>query len=198
MRPQSRRRAGLSLLEVLVALALLSVIAVGLSGAFGLGLRVQDRSLAALDGGQELALRVRLREWVGAAVAPNALLPFPAEFEGDTEGVRFSTLALSHLYPDAATLRVAVSRADDGLRLTITALGDQGAELSRTEYPLAEGAGPMVFDYFDATATPPAWRDRWTDPTRLPKLIRITGAAPMIWPEFTVRPTLGLSARIPD
>ena len=37
-------RAGLGLLEVLISLALLALIAGGLSGALGLGLRLNERS----------------------------------------------------------------------------------------------------------------------------------------------------------
>jgi type II secretory pathway pseudopilin PulG len=53
-------RAGLSLFELLLALALLAFVAAGLAAAFGLGVRLNDRTAALSDDASEIALRLRL------------------------------------------------------------------------------------------------------------------------------------------
>ena len=84
-------RAGLGLLEVLISLALLALIAGGLSGALGLGLRLNERSQAAVAEQDELALRARLRHWLMTAIPPERITHVPAVFEGAPDVVTFTT-----------------------------------------------------------------------------------------------------------
>lgn len=189
-------RSGMSLLELLLALALLAVIAGGLAGALGLGLRLHDRSLALPKTSDAIALRIRLRSLLAAAVPPSQLAGFPVGLDGRPDGFAFTTFAATGAFPEAAALRVEV-RADAGsLRLGIAAMDDAGAALSTDDRLLAEELSGLSFGYFDARSDPPAWRHDWTDESRLPDLVRIEadpGGEPD-WPEFTVRPRLDIRA----
>ena len=184
-------RSGLSLFELLVALALLALITAGLAGALGMAVRVWDRAAGLYALSEEIALRGRLRSWLEQATPPTRLTPFPAGLTGSADGLSFVTLAETPFAPDAAALRVTVSREGDRLTLLAETLDDEGTTLSRIEGPLARGIAPR-FAYYDDMAQPPAWRDSWENTDTLPALVRITaeeGSTPD-WPDFVVRPVL--------
>ncbi|MEQ6204729.1 prepilin-type N-terminal cleavage/methylation domain-containing protein [Sulfitobacter sp. HNIBRBA2951] len=181
-------RSGLSLFELLVALALLAMIATGLAGALGLAVSVWDRSATISASAEEIALRSRLRIWTRQAIPPSRLTPIPAQFVGHTDGFSFFTLSETPFAPDAAALRVSVTTSGTQILMTAQSIDDEGAEVSRVEGILATGISPRL-SYYSDTASPPGWQDTWEDTSRLPTLVRIEapdGSAPD-WPDFVVR-----------
>ncbi len=183
------RRSGLSLFELLIALALLAFIAVALASSFSLGSRlfVKSTRIAALS--DEYALRSRLRSWLSSATPPSLLAGFALNFEGQSDRLTFVTLTPTPFVPDAAGLSVSVTSTGNTLTLTATAFDDDGKELSQYTGLLADNAPNIRFSYYLSSGETPGWQNEWTETARLPDLVRITvgeGSQPE-WPEFTVK-----------
>jgi prepilin-type N-terminal cleavage/methylation domain-containing protein len=190
-RPDSR--SGLSLFELLIAMALLALIAAGLTGTIGLGIRLNDRTeeLAAIH--EPVAARRLLRQLLQSALPPNRIIPFENRFEGDAQGLTFTTLGGRSLAPDAAALRVSVRVEDQTLSLLVEAVDDRGGLSSVLATTLAEAAKGTEILFFDRATDPPTWTNRWEEGERLPTLIsiRVEPGSQPDWPEFTVAPLLG-------
>lgn len=191
--PRAGSRSGLSLFELLIAMALLALIAAGLTGTIGLGIRLNDRTeeLAALH--EPLAARRLLRQLLQSALPPNRITPFANSFDGGPQGLTFTTLGGRSLAPDAAALRVSVRPEGQTLFLLIEAIDDQGGLSSVFDTILADAVSEAEILFLDRAADPPTWTDRWEDDDRLPTLIsiRVEPGSQPDWPEFTVAPLLG-------
>jgi prepilin-type N-terminal cleavage/methylation domain-containing protein len=194
MKPrQPGSRSGLSLFELLIAMALLALIAAGLSGTIGLGLRLNDRTEALAAFHEPLAARRLLRQLLQSALPPNRITPFENRFEDDPNGLSFMTLGGRSLAPDAAALKVSVRVKDQALSLLVEAVDDQGRLSPVLTKTLADAAEGTEILFFDRATDPPNWTDQWDDGDRLPALvsIRIEPGSQPDWPEFTVAPLLG-------
>lgn len=180
-------RAGLSLFELLVSLALLALISAGLANALDLTVRLYDRTVALPASTASAALRVRLRQWMVTALPPSHPAPFPVDFTGTNSEMAFTTLSAKGFAPEAAALRIEISRDGNALFVHIKTLADDGSVQSEFDHILATDVTPE-FAYFDALSNAPGWLADWEDETRLPTLLRI--AVPetqkSIWPILVV------------
>lgn len=195
MRINFNRKSGLTLLELLISIGLLALIMAGITSSMGLGLRLFDRSATTAALNDEIAARVRLRGFLGNALPPSQIAPFPTALTGTTSGFAFTTLKSSALAPNAAALRIQVNTAND-ITVDFKSLGDDGEETPLFTATLSVGLKNTETAYFDATIAPAgSWLPNWSDETRLPSLVRITaeGGSPD-WPAFVVRPTLSTFA----
>ncbi|WP_284165980.1 hypothetical protein [Frigidibacter sp. SD6-1] len=179
--------------ELLIALSLLAFIAAALSSTLGLGIRLYKRTDTHDQTASALAARIRLRTMIGAALPPSRLTPFTTEFLGNSNGFSFTTLSARGAAPDAAAFRVAVSVLDKELQLQVAALGDDGHQAPYSTLTLVIDPDQVMFSYLDGAADPPDWRAFWSEPDRLPDLVRIEIAPGSIpaWPEFTAATYLG-------
>lgn len=185
-------KAGLSLLELLVSLALMALIAGGLAGAFGIGTKLWERTFALDEHRTEIALRLRLRGWIEQALPPSRLTPFPADFQGSATGLQFTTLAQTAFAPEAAALIISLQVDDDALILSTQAINDTGEPLWTRKDPLLHDVQTLDFAYLHRDGEALEWRSDWQDSARLPALVKITtgtGTTPA-WPDFIVRPRL--------
>lgn len=89
---------------MLISLVLLALIAGGLSGALGLGLRLNERSRAMVAEQDELPLRIRLRHWLTTAIPPEGIIQVPTVLEGAADAVTSTTAP-----PDPRLIRSRVS-----------------------------------------------------------------------------------------
>lgn len=184
-----RRQAGLTLLEVLVSLVLLSTVLVAVYGALRMGLRSWE-SLSArhAEAASERVVRNLLSRQV------QLLLPLTdsrrdpplALFDGDRQRVRFAA-PLAHatrgqgLYLVELELQARRGDITPWLRYRLLDPEAEGLEPARGE-PL-ERELPLVLDdarldYFGAPepGQPPGWRDNWPAAARqYPDLIRLQG-----------------------
>ncbi len=176
------RRAGFSLLELLVALALLAIIGAGLASAMRLGTETYSRAQS-LGRGDSGAARAQLRRLMERATPPNLLTPFPKEFDGTGQSLTFVTLAPIGIARDAAGLKVSVSRENLALIATIEPFDDEGAVLRRYTAPLASGVTSVALSYYSEGE----WKEEWSNSATLPELVRISAEGEdVFWPEFTV------------
>lgn len=183
-------RAGLSLFELLLSLALLALIAAALSASLSLGLRLYeraDRSAPELDA---LTLRLQLRHWLDRAAPPHLLTPVPIDFEGAPDRLEFTTLAETPFAPEAAALRIGIALQDTALHMTVTALDHDGEELDHWHRDLAIEAAGLRIRYYQPGEPTGQWLDSWPPGTALPALVRLElapGSTPD-WPELSQRP----------
>jgi type II secretory pathway pseudopilin PulG len=183
-------RAGLSLLELLVSLALLALIGAGLAGSFGLGTQIWNRSASLSEHQLELALRTQLRRYMTQALPPTRLTPFRQPFTGGREGLSFITLAETPFAPKAAAMRMTLSVVGDQLLLRTELLDDAGDNYSTWQDTLVSSVTDTRFDYWGREAGNEGWQTEWNSDIDLPTLIRIRigeGSEPP-WPDFIVKP----------
>ncbi|MBO9468009.1 hypothetical protein J7443_22450 [Tropicibacter sp. R15_0] len=188
-------RAGLSLFELLLSLALLAAISAAIASSLGLSLRVYDRSQELDNTSTPITARLHLRSYLHKAAVPFLMLPFETGFSGQPEGFRFTSLATSGLAPDAAGLRVAVRLDGETLVMQVDQFSDLGAVMRSETRILAETVTDLRFAYYNTAASPPAWQNTWpTSDPNLPQAIRITAAPGSTpdWPDFVVRLRLGV------
>lgn len=181
-------RKGFTLLELLVALALLALIGVGLAGALQLGTKTYVRSQSLGTNALEIAARAQLRRLLVTATPPNLLTPFPKEFSGTQTSLSFVTLAPLGFARHAAGMRVDISNVERELTMLITLFDDAGTTMESLSYTLASQIDGLAFRYFTGNPETGEWRDDWVDTASLPQLVSITsdaGSSPY-WPEFSV------------
>lgn len=200
-----RRQAGLTLVELLVALALLGLIVAAVGGALGVG----------LAGGRALDQRVeRLEETRLAQAALRRLLEGArpvAWRDGRSTAVGFSGgrerldfIATLPGWPGRGGLHL-LRLARDGDRLVllnrITAGEAPGFDFSENTATslLMEGVRSVRLSYFGARAADRAarWHDDWRDAATLPRLVRldVERADGAVWPLLTVAPALSAQPR---
>ena len=170
-----------------MALALMTVLATALVSATASGVRLLDRSGALGEVGAELALRLRLRHWLGTAIAP-AGVGFPTAFSGREDRLAFTTLTPDGLSSDATALRVEVMAVAGQLRLTALALDDDGSVVHAFDRVLLDRAPDVEITYLSGRPGEATWLRSWTDEASLPLAVRIrteTRSRPA-WPVFSV------------
>ena len=201
---RERGGQGFTLVEMLVALALLGLISVVLFSSFRLGVRaweagsVSAQQTSEVEAVQNL-LRKQLSQATQLSVGPEG---DRAEFifAGSPEELRFSAPMLAHLGTggdyvfDLSTdgagenrdlvLRWRVYRPDMSLR------DDRWSE----PLVLIHGAAGISIEYFGRSGDEerPVWRDTWDHRETLPNLIRLrlafSTADRRRWPELLVAP----------
>ena len=194
MAGQPTKQEGLTLLELLISMTLMSLILVLLFG----GLRLANRSWDAGQSRAEETTEVRLVTDLLRRTL-RQLTPTLAQdvtgahlaFEGAAQSLTFTGPLPAHLGPGGIyviTLTLTGSGEAGQLRLSAHPYRPEprdGAAEPDTETVVREGA----FTYFGSPdpTRPPGWSDRWDSPLRLPQLIRLRlTTASLAWPELTV------------
>ncbi|WP_170574693.1 prepilin-type N-terminal cleavage/methylation domain-containing protein [Ruegeria atlantica] len=184
-------RSGLSLFELLIALALLALIAIGLSGALSFAVAVYDRVRLDPQQYEQVALKARLRSWLANATPPTGIAPYPVEFVGAATRLEFTTTHAKGFALEAAALRVLVESDGGDLLITITEMDDDGETLATHTEIVAQDISPAL-SFFDSHLDDSAWGGTWSDASRLPDLVRIqaTKNDNANWHTFIVKPLL--------
>ena len=186
--------AGTTLIELLVALSLLSLMAVLLLGGMRLGLRVWD------VGGDRQVFEQRvertdafLRQLLGqagrtasevtmAGAAESGAAPLPiarAGFLGEPDRLHFIALLPYQLGSDGKYEfelgRHASAKGDNLVLGWRRRIGSASEADQPAQTVLLGDVRSMRFAYFGHLTNEPqsAWHDRWADPTGLPALIRL-------------------------
>jgi general secretion pathway protein J len=182
----SKPDAGYTLMEVVVALLLLSLIGLLVTGGMRFGTqawRRSDQEISAADGA--LSTQKILRNALVSAV-PNLSAGF-ASFYGRRDRVSFDSPAPPAFASGGiAHFELTLVSYGAGTRLSLTVRSPS----NKREAILADSAAPLELSYLDASARIPAWLAVWRNRDRLPDAVRIAGATPVKnadWPPLIVR-----------
>lgn len=184
-------RAGVTLLETMIALAVMAIIAVILSSGLGAGARMLISSGRITQRVDEALARRDLRNWLERALAA----PFPGQVDGGLRGtsseLRFSFVSDDGSFWAGDPVVVTLGRGEDGV-VSLAALGsaDQTQKPSEKTQVLSEKSSQLEISYFGRLhpEDPIIWLDHWSPEAGLPDLIRIAIADDANLPPFTIRP----------
>lgn len=172
------RQSGVSQLEMLMALAVMGLIAIGVASAINFGRQVLDRSFLVSNAAEQALSRQILRKW-----AEEMPLRFgnetAAEFFELREGsFWFRSLPLESDFWLGEPTRVALVLSEENGPLVIEGNGlTWETKSARTETRIL---GRQVTDLHitvygrKSEDADPKWHEDWNDPTFLPDLVRIT------------------------
>ncbi|MFP3945092.1 MAG: prepilin-type N-terminal cleavage/methylation domain-containing protein [Alphaproteobacteria bacterium] len=183
-------RAGFTLLEMLVAITLLALIALVLTGALGFGARVWETGERGSERTRVVAVQRLLFQWLQQAeqmrMPGEDDAPLRGVFEGNPLAVRLIGVQpgiglpggyyLSEVYlresEDGGALvlrRRFVQPVEDGL---VDAAPDENTGEERV---LLDNVAAVDFAYFgrETAASDPAWLESWGGRLDLPALVRI-------------------------
>lgn len=188
------RQAGYSLIELVIVLALLSLISLAIAGSLRFGARVWERTeqeIAATEtarGGHAL-LGTLLSHLYPRAAAEGS----DVAFDGTAERLTFLTDA-SSVYGAGGIARVTLSMKKErgAVALLLSHEAEEGASSAREEV-LFGGAERIAFGYAAMKDGALIWTDVWADKTKLPALIRVRAVFPRgagNWPDLIVRPRI--------
>lgn len=194
----NRGSRGLSYLEMLVSLALFSIMTALIAGTLDFGRRAWERTDDLAQIGTDAILRADLREWLEWASYLNRP-DLPRRFEGRTDGFSYAGGLARDGFDGLDKLSAEVTiRPDDTGRALHWQRAAWGAD-DRLENAgtFASGLSDIRFTYYGRRdfGGPVAWHDTWPPEAGLPQLIRITASRDRPWPPLTVAPAKALAQR---
>ena len=204
------RTAGFTLIEMIVALALLGAMLLALYSGLNFGLRSWDASDA--NGRRTADRRIAenfLRRELGELFPMRWKDPMTLRFafEGKVDQLRFVSvrpagISVTGLSLVGIALEPVPEKRTKNLVMRRAAPGDEQKDFG----PLAGGEPTILFENVDGVAfayygsendfTDPAWVDNWEFPGRIPQLIRmrVRAADGTMLPEMIVKMMLGEEA----
>jgi general secretion pathway protein J len=183
LRYQSQR--GFTLLELLIAITLLSLLTTMLLAGFRVGTRHVERQTMRLERASQVpAAQAFLRAQLASAqpILDQTSTRKSIVFDGRPDGVDFVGVAPESLTIGGLQLFSVdfIRRADGQLRVRwqLFAVPESGAERSTYETVLLDGVAGLAFQYYGVVppGKGPAWHRAWQGVEYLPSLIRLEAA----------------------
>lgn len=199
MAAKPTKQEGLTLLELLISMTLMSLILILLFGGLRLANRSWDAGQARAEETTEVRLVTRLLRRTLRQLVPTIVqdtMGAHLAFEGMGQSLTFTAPLPAHLGPGGLyVITLSLNESGDAGQLRLVAHPYRPESNSDAAGPgtetvvLVEGVQEGAFTYFGSPdpTQPPAWSDRWDSPLRLPQLVRLrltTGS--LAWPELTV------------
>ncbi|WP_461426633.1 hypothetical protein [Gymnodinialimonas sp.] len=135
--------------------------------------------------------RSYLRVWLETAVNPAQQLPVDGRFIGNENGIEFYAQSQMGFSEGGVVLSITVQEIETGFELVVREITRAGTTLGEYRMSLTSPALGLEMSYYDGRAQD--WLSEWTDPERLPDLVRILSDDGILWPDFYARPRLGAS-----
>ncbi len=198
------REAGFTLLEMLIALALFSLLSMTLFGSLRLAIGAWTRGNAhGEEVGQTLHVQNLLRRLVEDAY-PLFLTDDPpdghVDFDGTLQAVTFLA-STPIVLGTGGRSRISLSAQPRGNQVDLVLTSN--LELARPDdrsvlmrKPLLPDLAAVEFSYFGRLASDrnPVWHPQWKGQSALPQLIRVLvrfpSDDPRIWPELVITPRI--------
>jgi general secretion pathway protein J len=196
--------AGFTLVELLLAIAILALIMNVLGGGLRLGARAWQAGEARLEDGAEARLA---RAFIRHQLAEMQPIPRSAsrdarrliEFDGKRDSIAFVGLMPPHLGL-GGLYAISFARVDDTLLLRHRRFDfdaeEEAPQDGEQERVLADGVDRIEFAYFGVHGGAMAadWHTRWSNAESLPQLVRLRvalrGKDPEHWPDLVVAPAI--------
>ncbi|MGE7138894.1 prepilin-type N-terminal cleavage/methylation domain-containing protein [Luteibacter sp. NPDC031894] len=180
-----RRAGGFSLMEVLAALALLTIVLLGVYSGISTATRIVRSGGAAIERMDEIR---SAQNFLRGELAQALVVPFdqtddgdPIVFAGDNHSLRFVAPLPGYLSRLGPQLQM-VSLVEDGnsgyrLEVRLALLPPDGSDPQPLGEPevLLRGIRKGAFAYrgMDEQNRPGDWKDEWPDARRTPSLVRV-------------------------
>jgi general secretion pathway protein J len=205
----ARRSGGFTLIEMLVALALVSLMSVAMLQAYRFSQRTLSQATR-LDGGvrevagaQRLLRRLIEQAYPFEGPASEAAATVARPLEGGARELALSAPSLARAGA-VGLVRYTLAESDGALevRWSIDRNGAADAVSERRE-ALLDGVAALSIDYLELVRLDngqfePLWRESWTNRHKLPALVRVrVQFAPgdrRQWPELVVAPRISADA----
>ncbi len=197
MQQPTRRDAGFTLIEVLIALVLVSLLAAALYQGLRLGNRAWSALSARAAAADETGVAHRLvREIIDQAYplpAPTAQ-GFQVDFRGEAKGFLFWTPPPEiWAHPGGLIQARLQMRESGGRRDLVLALSENLANPMWTEeVVLLSGIADLALDYYGSAG----WRSVWQNQPQMPQLVRLRVRFPdgdrRAWTELVAAPKTDL------
>jgi general secretion pathway protein J len=195
---------GFTLVEVIIAFALLAMLAGMMFAGFRFALGASEKGAVRNEMHEDMRraqdfLRQHLEEMLPLRYQKE--LGQPLRFKGDAEKIVYIAPVISRVAEGGIQWWELAARGSGAERILalrrIAYTGDESATPEfneKEESTLAQNIVSVKFSYFDQPdpLLSGNWTDNWTDEQRLPNLIRVQviGAQGRAWPEFVVAPQL--------
>jgi general secretion pathway protein J len=195
--------AGFTLVELLAAIGLLSLVSVILLGGLHFGLKAWERGTTHTDRVDHVALvqsflRRNIEDaypYFTAATATRGQI----EFEGSSSSLRLlATTSQALSSGGRSRLSLTVVRGRQGLDLIVEVTPELANDAEKVaKKVLLTNVQSVEVAYFGRGQSDreTVWRDRWTGEPRLPDLVRIEVTFPpgdtRFWPALVVAPRIG-------
>ncbi|WP_298363027.1 prepilin-type N-terminal cleavage/methylation domain-containing protein [uncultured Bradyrhizobium sp.] len=195
--------AGFTLVELLVGLALFSLLATMLFGSVRFGLQAWQRGRVNTERFERIMisqdlLRRAIGNFYPMLVRGEAIQPY-IDFDGAKEAISFLGYAPTVANGGRFRFKVFVERPHGETSLVVNAapeLSDPNVSSNATRTILLSGIERAEFAYFGAPSPGqgPQWNDSWTKRTDIPSLVRIRVIAapgvPELWPDLLIAPRI--------
>ena len=170
--------AGMSLLEVMVALAVMALISLILASSLGSAARVFNRGSDFSDNVDHALNRQQLRDWIERA----STRAFPGTeyvgLSGTSDNMVVEVLPVDGFFWAGAPMIATVSTTPDH-QITVHAVGYATSDQSRTiDLSLSESEAGLEISYYGSLtpSTVPIWQDSWRAANGLPLLVKFTAS----------------------
>lgn len=204
MTPDAHAESGFTMVELLVALALLSLLSVGLFGGLSFGFHAWQHGGARTERSQHILTAQNFLRRIIADIYPQFVGEDPTRGHVDLAGSAMSLeflasapIALGH--SGRLRYRLFVERHGGIADLMMTAtqeLADSDARGATERRTLLADVGALAFSYFGRTRGEKAaqWRDAWSGQTAPPQLVRIRVPSDdaRAWPDLVVALRVGV------
>ncbi len=194
--------AGVSLLEVLVALAVMAFLAVIASSLLTFSGRTLERVSAKSEIAEVALGRNELRSWLERAVMDTEDGVIAQSVTGTANSLTFVAILNDGQFWPAALTEVTLSSPDAvdnaSLAATATGIAEVGHQPTSRTLRLSQGTARLEIRYFGATIASPIaqWRDSWQAAEGLPDLVELTiSDMGMRYPPLIIRPGKEFSQR---
>jgi prepilin-type N-terminal cleavage/methylation domain-containing protein len=201
------RAGGFTLIEVLVALALMSLIGTILIESLRMGGRAWQRVTREAANIDEVSRAQEfLRQRLGAVYPPQPATDISASsesFVGENETLEFSSAPPGDSDEALMRYRLGLSASDPGTveiryRSERNAMASELAAAWSSEPLLAHTSSLSIQFWEDSAGSPGRWVDRWANTAKLPRLIRIdvqfAANDSRRWPPLYVEPRIDTRA----
>lgn len=195
---------GFTLLEVLIAVALVSAIFVIVAGALQFSVRAWRASNASITATQDVAFAQSIMRQSLEDAYPRLAGAGAVEFTGAAESVRFIGQTPNALNaPARAYIDISAEEtengAENGIAIVIAFRPEFTSDTVRET--LIDGLSNVSFSYLPPRrdgAPEPEWSDHWTGAARLPALIKVDARFPegdrRAWPPLIIAPQIDVDA----